>query len=164
MDSKKFVHLNSSYKDFLCKIEPVLANIELSQNTPMSKLQQTYDEISNIIGGSNIERNDLNNMLINCTNTNPTLQKLKDYVYLRNLKILEKTIKTDKYNDFVTKIKNLKGGASSKSIDGAFFKVIKPYFGYWDGLWRFIDFNRGKVRGVDVIDPNDIKQLTGYLE
>ena len=162
MDSKKFVNLNANYKDFLGKIEPLL-NVELTAETPMTKLQKIYEDISLLLGGG-MERNDLNHLLINCNNTNPTLQKLKDYVYLRNLKILEKAVKHSKYKDFVTKTKSLKGGSSSKSIDAAFLKTVSPYFHYWDGLWRFIDYSGGKVRSVDVLDPSDINQLNGYLE
>lgn len=161
MDSKKFVILSPNYKEFLSKVEPILKDIELSPSTPMTQLQQVYDKITELIGG-NIERNDINNMLINCNNSNPILGKLKDFVYLRNVRILEKAIKHDKYKDFVSKIQH-GGSYSSRNVDSAFFKLVNPYFNYWDGLWRFIDFGKGKVRSVDVLDPSDIKQLNGYL-
>lgn len=163
MDSKKFVNLNPTYKEFLNKVDPMIKDIELNQSTPLSKLEKVHEDISQLLGGGYIERNDLNHLLVNCSNGNTTLQKLKDVVYLRNLKITEKAIKNDKYKDFVTKTQNIKGG-TSKTIDRAFLNLIQPYFGYWDGLWRFMDYSKGKIKSIDVLDPEDIKKFNSYLE
>lgn len=163
MDSKKFVNLNATYKEFLGRVEPMIKDIELSPGTPLSKLEKMHEDISQLLGGGHIERNDLNHLLINCSNNNPTLQKLKDVVYLRNLKITEKAIKNDKYKDFVSRMVNIKGG-NTKKIDKAFLQLIQPYFGYWDGLWRFVDYSKGKIKGIDVLDPEDIEKFNSYLE
>jgi hypothetical protein len=165
MDSKKFVNLNATYKEFLGRVEPMIKDIELSQSTSLSKLEKVHDDISQLLGGGHIERNDLNHLLINCSNGNSTLQKLKDVVYLRNLKITEKAIKNDKYKDFVTRMMTSKGGnVTNKKVDKAFLELIRPYFGYWDGLWRFIDHSKGKIKSIDVLDPEDIEKFNSYLE
>jgi len=164
MDSKKFAVLNPEYKTLLSQVEEIFKDVELKANLPLSKLQKIHDDIGALLGGGKIERNDLNNLLLNCTNDSVILLKLRDFVYLRNLKILEKVVKDDKYKDFVGRIKNLKGGANSNNIDKAFFKLIHPYLHYWDGLWRFVDFSKGRVKGVNVIDPEDIRQFNSYLD
>jgi hypothetical protein len=142
----------------------VLKDVELTSKKSVNKLQTLHDDIERLLGGGKIERNDLNNLLLNCTNSNPTLTKLRDFVYLRNLKLVEKAVKDDKYRDFVGRVKNVKAEATSKEIDAAFFKLISPYFEYWDGLWRFMEFSSGRVRKVDVIDPTDIQKLYSYLD
>lgn len=164
MDTKKFVNLNGNYKTFLGQVDDILKGVELKADTPMTTLQKAHDEIAKLLGGGVVERNDLNNLLINCTNDNVTLKKLRDFAYLRNLRIVEKTVRHAKYKEFVEKMKGLKGGVPSKSIDKAFLQLIKPYFDYWDGVWRFIDFTGGKVRGIDVIDPEDVERFNSYLQ
>ena len=111
------------------------------------------------------ERNDVNHLLKNCENKSETLQKLKDFVYLKNVRTLEKTVKDDKYTDFTNNIKKLRGsGISSKEIDRAFIKVVKPYFEYWDGVWKFIELNGSKIKKVDIIDPIDLQLFYEHLE
>ena len=164
MESKKFVNLNANYKTFLTKVDDVFRNHTVDLDTPLTKLQKIHDEIEKLFVPGVFERNDVNHILKNCESKNETLQSLRDYVYLRNVRMLEKAIKDDKYKDFMERIKSLKGDVSTKAIDRSFIKVVKPYFDYWDGVWKFIETNGGRIKSIDIIDPSDLQTFYDHLK
>jgi hypothetical protein len=164
MESKKFVNLNANYRSFLTKADEILARGGIGLDTPLSKLQKIHDDIERLFVPGVFERNDVNHLLKNCESKNEALKRLKDYVYLRNVRMVERAIKDDKYNEFVGRIKSLKDGVSSRVIDRSFIKVVKGYFEYWDGVWKFIEANGTKIKNIDIIDPADQQSFYDHLK
>lgn len=164
MESRKFVNLSATNRAFLTKADEIVVKASIGLDTPFSRLQKVHDDIEKLFVPGVFERNDVNQLLKNCESKNEALQRLKDYVYLRNVRLMERAIKDDKYKDFVERTKSLKADVSTRAIDKAFIKVVKGYFEYWDGVWKFIESNGSKIKSIDILDPKDRQVFYDHLK
>lgn len=161
MDAKKFTNLTGNYKPFLTKIDSLL--VEINKDTKLSKLYTIHNTIETIAKENDIYTNDINRLLIYCDNPNPTIKKLKEFTYLKNIKLIEKAIKDSKYK---TLIKTLieecikqKKNVNEKKIERTLVLIWNKYFPYWNGFWKYITYEKGMIKKIEFFDPTDIEEL-----
>jgi hypothetical protein len=162
MEAKYFSNLNSNYRTFLNKIDELVSNIDKNSNYIL--LDNIHNSIELIAKELEIYTNDINRILVYCTNTHPTIKKLKDFTYLKNIKLVEKAIKDEKYKLCLNKLleecnKKLKKQLILKDIETQLIILWNKYFTYWNGFWKYIIHEKGRIKKVEFIDPTDIDEF-----
>ena len=159
---KKFQNLSIDYRLFLDDVNNKLSLINLNKEINLKKLENYKNEINEIGYKYNIHNSDINRLLLQCTNNHNGLNLLKDFTLLRNIKLLEKTIKNSKYLDFINNLKE-KEKLNSKEIDLGLTKFWNKYLTHWDGFWKFIDYSGGNIKKIEILDPKDYQEFIACL-
>jgi len=172
--TKNFTNLPAQYKKFLTEITKSLDDLIQTKTEATYSLQIGGRElheldkvqltITKIAKENEIFEIDINRLILYCNSKNSTLDKLKDFVHLRNLKLLDKAIKSSKYKKFIDQLKEeykSKKGVSKteKDIESKLLEIWEKYFTYFNGLWKFIEYENGKVSRIGFIDPIDKEQF-----
>jgi hypothetical protein len=162
MESKRFTTLNPNYRNFLSNISKLINKIDI--NFKYLELEILHNQISLIAKENEIYDIDINKLILYCDNTNATLKNLKDLTYLKNIKLVEKTIKDNKYKAFINSLQNEYKKQTGLDItelvlEQKLLKLWEKYFNYWNGFWKFINCDKGKIKSIEFLDPLDIKEL-----
>lgn len=174
-ETKRFTNLSSQYKKFLISIEPQLNNL-INQDDKSDKYSKkigfndliTLDKVQTSIEktakDNEIFENDINILILNCDSKNIILEKLRDFVHLRNVQMLNKAIKSSKYKKFINQLKDEylsrnKVDITEKDLERKLLLIWQKYFEYFNGLWKFVEYNNGKIIKIDFIDPKDKEEF-----
>lgn len=165
-DSKRFINLTSSYREFLDKIDSILQYDVTTNSKTLNKIHNKIDDIKNLC---NLHNSDVNRLLLYCDNTHPTLKKFKDYVILKNVNFLKKVIKDPKYTTFLNNIHTtittiLNRHIDKKHIEEALVSLWNKYLEYWDGYWHSIEVSKnGKIKNIEIVDPYEFEELINLV-
>lgn len=160
-DNKRFINLTTSYKDFFNNINNDLQHVTIKLD--FKKLDKIHKKIEQEAILNNLHNNDLNRLLLYCDNSSPILKSLKNFVILRNVRFLEKVIKDVKYKEFINKLVNNIKNTSINQVEKALTTIWNKYLEYWNGNWHFIDYSNGKIKSIEILDPEEYKNLIAQI-
>jgi hypothetical protein len=166
--SKRIVNLSSTYRTFLDKTGALFATAPPSLDTDLKKLDKLHKEIEGVATGLDMQKNEINRLLLHCDNEHPVLHELKNFAVLRNVRLLEKAVKDAKYKEFLGKVAASASNALDKPVpvaqmEKALTTLWNRYLNYWDGYWHSIEYSNGRIKGIEIVDPNEFQELIGIL-
>lgn len=167
--SKRIVNLSSTYRTFLDKVDALFATAEPSLDTDLKKLDKLHKEVEAAAAALDMQKNEINRLLLHCDNEHPVLHELKNFVVLRNVRLLEKAVKDPKYKDFLNKVSAAASNALDKTIpisqmEKALSTHWNRYLNYWDGYWHAIEYSNGRIKSIEIVDPNEFQELLNLIK
>jgi hypothetical protein len=164
MNNNKFYKLTNNYKEFLTFVEKNL-NIEIDETTKLKKIINIYEILENEIIKYGLEINDINHLLTNYDKDNSEITKLKKLVYYKNFLILKKVIRSNEWKTFIINLTDyiflkIEKKYSIKKVENIFIELLKQYLGFWNGFWKFFNFNKKYIiKKISIIDPDDFNYI-----
>ena len=161
MDTKNFINLPANYRNFLEEIDVFFDDFNIKMN--LNALNKIYNKINEKTKNNDLQINDINRLLLYCDNDNECLKKLKNFVYLHNVRFLEKLSTDKKYKEFIDKLSIQLKDYKKDKIEKALIKLWNKYINYWNAYWRFVEYSNTNIKSIEIIDPDDYKEILDYL-
>ena len=154
--------ITSTQRDVLFKINKKL-NYDLNK-IKYNKINKIYKNINKILKDNNIEIYDFN-IILKEYNVNNDLKiivnKLKEFIKIRNNSILIKSLKSTKWNKCIINLhEKYKKNFNIKKLDiyinESLLDLLKKYRNNWLGYWKIIELDKkNNIKNIDLFDKKD---------
>ncbi len=169
------MNLKKEYRDFIKKTATKIKILDIDNNLNKDKCVEIYKlfrEIhEDIDSSSTLNINDINHVILNYSKSDPDVETLKKFIKIKNLYLIKLIIRSQSWDPFISKLKDdidlgdtkLNKKVTDHLVSKGVYRLLNSTVELFRGCWEIAEFNDGKIKKLEIIEPDHYEFLIKYL-